>query len=63
VLCLRPRDERACLILASIYNDTGEKAWAVPYSLQEKACAFFNANGLAKTLDEIIRIGGVEYLD
>ena len=55
-------DERAVLILSSVLNETGPKRAAVPWALQEKAAAFYNKYGLARTLDEIVRLGGPEAL-
>ncbi len=45
--------ERAVLELASAYDC--DKA-AVTWASQEKAVNFYNAHGLARTLDEIVRV-------
>ncbi len=56
-------EEKAVLTLARVLNDTGPKQAAVPYELQEQAAKFYNEHGLSKTLDKIIRLGGVEALE
>jgi hypothetical protein len=56
-------DERAVLILASVYNDVGPQRVAVPWDLQVKASDFYNRRGLEATLKEIVSLGGSKYLE
>jgi hypothetical protein len=55
-------EERAVLLLAIALNDAGPRHAAISWKLQEQACAYFNEHGLAKTLDEIVRLAGPEAL-
>ena len=56
-------DEKAVLTLAEVYqNAEGDKRAAVSWKNQEKAAKYFNEHGLVETLDEIVRVGGVEAL-
>ena len=57
-------DEKACLTLAAAYQraEEGPRYCMVTWANQEKACAFYNARGLAATLDECLRVGGPEAL-
>lgn len=56
-------EERAVLLLASAMNDTGPKRVAVPWDLQVAAADYLNTHGLARTLDEIVRLVGAEGLE
>ena len=50
--------ERAVLILAKCYQSQqdGPDYWVVSNENQQKAVAFYNEHGLARTLDECCRI-------
>jgi len=56
-------DERAVLILSSTYQQAEDpQRSSVSWANQVRAAKFFNAHGLAQTLDEIVRVGGLEFL-
>jgi hypothetical protein len=50
-------DERAVHILARVYQEKEDPTyWATSWANQVKAADFYNAHGLARTLDEILRL-------
>ena len=56
-------DERAFRTLAREYQRKEDPDYvSISWANQEKAAGYFNVHGLAKTLDEIVRVGGPEAL-
>ncbi len=56
-------DEKAVLTLAREYQKAEDPEYiSISWPNQEKAATYFNEHGLVETLDEILRIGGVEAL-
>lgn len=57
-------DERAVLTLAREYQRVEDpNRAATSWACQERAADYFNARGLARTIDEIIRIGGLSAIE
>jgi hypothetical protein len=58
-----PTDERAVLTLAREYQRAEDPDYvSISWANQVKAAEYFNAHGLIKTLDEVVRVGGPEAL-
>jgi len=52
-------EERAVLQLARALHRSRSTGCAVSWEAQKEAAAYFNANGLARTLDEMFRLEAI----